>query len=138
MWYTFLYSQYFLILIEYFVRLFYPKKLMGDTIIIKKNLLAAVLVLVLIGCMFSGCLGDKIVGTWKSTDSNATLTFNKDGTYSASFGSLGAQGTWEKTDSVYTLYYNSGKIGTATIVDKNLQVNLGFGIFSLKGDFTKQ
>lgn len=89
--------------------------------------------------MFSGCLGDKIVGTWKSTDSEATLTFNKDGTYSAAFGSLGAQGTWEKADDgSYTLYYNSAKIGSATLVDKNLQVNLGFGIFSLKGDFTKQ
>ena len=88
--------------------------------------------------MFSGCLGDKIVGTWKSTDSKATLTFNKDNTYSASFGSLSAQGTWEKTDGVYTLYYNNGRIGTATIEGKTLQVNLGFGIFSLKGEYVKQ
>ncbi|MDR2944191.1 MAG: hypothetical protein LBU81_03785 [Methanosarcinales archaeon] len=106
---------------------------------IKKTLIASVLILILAACLFSGCLGDKLVGTWKSTDSEATITFNKDGTYAASFGALGAQGTWEKAeDGSYAIYYNSAKIGSATIADKTLQVNLGFGIFSLTGSFTKQ
>ena len=89
--------------------------------------------------MFSGCLGDKIVGTWKSTDSNATITFNKDKTFTASLGILGGlKGTWEKSGDEYTFYSESGsKLGSAVFVNKNLRVTVG-GIIPISGEFVKQ
>jgi len=99
---------------------------------INKKLLAAVLILALITCMFSGCLGDKIVGTWKSVNSNSTITFNKDKTFSAPLIS----GTWEKSGDEYILYSASGsKIGSAVFVNKNLRITIaGF----ITGEYTKQ
>jgi len=104
----------------------------------KKSALALILAVVLAACLFSGCLGDKIVGTWKSTDSNATITFNKDKTFSANFGLIGTyKGTWEKDGNVYNLSYNGAKFGTAEFKGKNLNIKLG-GIISFNQEFTKQ
>jgi len=109
----------------------------GDTII-KKNAVVLIMVLVLAACLLSGCLGDKIVGTWKSTDSNATITFSKDKTFTANFGLLGAyQGTWEKDGNTYNLYYRNSKFGTAEIVDKKLNIKTS-GIISFNQQFVKQ
>ena len=106
---------------------------------VKKRLLASVLIFALIACMFSGCLGDKVVGTWKSTDSNATITFNKDKTFSASIGLFGnLNGTWDKSGNEYTFYSGSGsEIGTAVFVNKNLRVTVS-GLIPITGDFVKQ
>ena len=108
-------------------------------IMIKKRLIASVLILALVACMFSGCLGDKIVGTWKSTDSNATITFNKDKTFTASIGLLGnLNGTWEKSGDEYILSSTSGsKLGSAVFVNKNIRITVG-GIIPITGEFAKQ
>jgi len=96
------------------------------------------LVILLAACLLSGCLGDKIVGTWKSTDSNATITFNKDKTFTANFGLIGTyQGTWTKDGNVYNLYYNNAKLGTAEFTGKNLTIKIG-GIISFNQEFVKQ
>ena len=90
--------------------------------------------------MFSGCLGDKIVGTWKSADSSATITFNKDKTfsYNGALGILGLKGTWEKTNGSYVLYSEGGtRLGTAAFEKKDLRVTVG-GAISISGLFVKQ
>ena len=92
----------------------------------------------MVACLFSGCLGDKIVGTWQSTESNATITFNKDKTFSGNFGLIGKyDGTWEKDGNVYTLYYRGAKFGTAEIVKGKLNVKVG-GIISFNQEFVKK
>ncbi|MCL2863026.1 MAG: hypothetical protein FWE54_02915 [Methanimicrococcus sp.] len=96
------------------------------------------MIFVLAACLLSGCLGDKVVGTWKSTDSNATITFNKDKTFTANLGLIGTyQGTWEKDGNVYNLYYRDAKFGTAELSGKNLTVKIG-GIISFNQVFVKQ
>lgn len=96
------------------------------------------MVLVLAACLFSGCLGDKVIGTWKSTDSDATITFNKDGTFTSDLGVLGEyQGTWQKEGDIYNLFFNGAKFGTAEIANDNLKVSIG-GIISFNKEFVKQ
>lgn len=117
---------------------YYKKYNEGDTII-KKTLIASVLVLVLTACMFSGCLGDKIVGTWTSdSSSSTTVTFNKDGTYAAKAGIIEIKGDWIKEDGNYTLYYQDVKVGSASFdSSKSLRITLGSGLLSISGTFTK-
>ncbi|MDY0266634.1 MAG: hypothetical protein RBQ94_03155 [Methanimicrococcus sp.] len=99
--------------------------------------MVSVLILVLAACLFSGCLGDKIVGTWNGEQSSTTLTFSKDGTYNAKTGLLELKGTWEKVDGNYTLYYQDVKVGSAAFEGKVLRVTLGSGLFSISDTFVK-
>ena len=102
-------------------------------------LMSLIMILVLITGFFAGCLGDKIVGTWNAKNSGATITFNKDNTYTAKVGLLNTSGTWEKSGSEYILYGSGGtRIGSAVFVGKDLRVVLGGGILSISEDFTKQ
>ncbi|WNY29129.1 hypothetical protein MmiEs2_13460 [Methanimicrococcus stummii] len=87
--------------------------------------------------MFSGCLGDKIVGTWNGEKTSATATFDKDGSYVAKLGALEIKGTWEKTDSGYTLYYQDVKVGSAAFEDKILRITLGSGLLNISDTFVK-
>ncbi|MDV0445244.1 hypothetical protein MmiAt1_08080 [Methanimicrococcus sp. At1] len=86
--------------------------------------------------MFSGCLGDKIVGTWNGEKTSATITFDKDGSFTAKLG-LEIKGTWEKTDGDYTLYVQGVKVGSAAFEGKVLRVTLGSGLLNISDTFTK-
>lgn len=97
----------------------------------------SVLILVLAACLFSGCLGDKIVGTWNGEQSSTTITFNKDGTYNTKAGLLELKGTWEKVDGNYVLYYQDVKVGSAAFEGKILRVTLGSGLLSISDTFVK-
>lgn len=87
--------------------------------------------------MFSGCLGDKIVGTWNGEKTSATVTFNKDNTFAAKLGALEVKGTWEKVDGGYTLYYQDVKVGSAAFEDKVLNITLGSGLLKISDTFVK-
>jgi hypothetical protein len=111
---------------------------MGDDIIINRKLIALILVAAVASCMLAGCLGDKVVGTWKSTSTSTLITFNKDNTFSIDLVLLGdINGTWKKADGAYTLYSNSGDVlGKALFLSNgNLQVTLAGGLLS--SEFTK-
>ncbi|WNY23714.1 hypothetical protein MmiHf6_10280 [Methanimicrococcus hongohii] len=88
--------------------------------------------------MFSGCLGNSITGTWKSDDSSATITINKDGTYVASMGVVELKGDWVEDGDNYAFYFQGAKIGSAAFEDKKLRVTLGSGLLNISGTFTKQ
>ena len=104
--------------------------------------IALVMFLVLAACLFSGCLGDKVVGTWDAKNSSTTITFNKDNTFTAQSGILTSSGTWEKSGSEYILYTSRGtKFGNAVFVGKDLRVSFEVGVFftfSISEDFTKR
>ncbi|MCL2141652.1 MAG: DUF4923 family protein [Methanimicrococcus sp.] len=103
------------------------------------TLISLIMILTLVTCLFAGCLGDKIVGTWNAKNSSATITFNKDNTFTAKVGLLNTNGTWEKSGSEYILYGSGGtRIGSAVFVGKELRLVLGGGILSISEDFTKQ
>ena len=105
----------------------------------QKTLLISIMILTLAAGIFAGCLGDKIVGTWDGKSSNATITFNKDNTFTAKVGLLNTSGKWEKSGSEYILYSANGvKIGSAVFVGKDLRVVIGGGILSISEDFTKK
>ena len=105
-----------------------------------KMIIVSLMILILVTCLFSGCLGDKIVGTWNSKNSNSTtITFNKDNTFTAKVGIINTNGKWEKSGSEYILYTSSGsKIGNAAFVGKDLRVTLGGSALSISEEFVKQ
>ncbi|MDR0767975.1 MAG: hypothetical protein LBE57_06025 [Methanosarcinales archaeon] len=104
---------------------------------IRKILIASVLILVLAVCLFSGCLGDRIVGTWNSDDTNTTVTFDRDGSYVAKVGLFEMKGTWEKSDNGYALYYQNVRAGSAVFEGSKLRISLGSGLLSISGTFSK-
>lgn len=122
---------------NFFSALAFKYKSFQEGIIIKKSLLASVLILVLAACLLSGCLGDKIVGTWNGEQSSTTVTFDKDGSYNAKTGLLELKGTWEKTDGNYSLYYQDVKVGSAVFEGKVLRITLGSGLLSISDTFVK-
>lgn len=88
---------------------------------IKKQILSIVLLITLMTCLFSGCLGDdKIVGTWKGEEKGMVITFNADGTYVLD---TDIEGTWEKKGREYILYTSkNSKAGTGTFDGKKLVI----------------
>jgi len=106
--------------------------------LVRKSLIALILILILAAClMLSGCLGDRIVGTWESDDTNAIVIFERDGSYVAKVGLFELRGTWERGDNGYILYSQGVRVGTAVFEGSKLRITLGSGLLSISGTFTK-